>query len=357
MAKPQAKGAVLPSSAQIETSRLMVPDDSNSKGNVHGGTILKLIEQAGHIVTTRHCNHHGDQDNHLITVLARVEHTDFHQPMYVAEVSQVQAAVTFTSTHSMEVTVDVWAENLLTGERRHTNSATLWYVATPAGVGNFQRELKPAAVPQLTGLTPEEYERGKQRYEAQKFVRKQGEKAGGGKAVIKGFDNYQSFHEHEKHTMAASRSTLANVVPPSDCYLTGHMMGGALMKMMDNTAGICAARHCRTPVVTACLEAINFHSPILNGEVVFVTAELVFTSSRSMEIEVRVEVEGGLREGLREASRRVTNTAYFTFVSLGKDGHAVAVPPLKLMSDEERERFEEGRKRYEERKKLRKKQK
>ena len=354
MAVKQSAAAVLPSSAPVETSRLMVPDDSNSKGNVHGGTILKLIEQAGHIVATRHCNRNGDQDNRLITVLARVEHTDFHQPMYVGEVSQVQADVTFTSQHSMEVMVDVWAENLITGERRHTNSATLWYVATPANVDQYQRELKPATVPQLTEMSPDQYERGKKRYDAQKMARqedKQRQAEKEDKASCKGLTS-SSHHDscsEEVHTMSSSRTTLANVVLPSDCYLTGHMMGGALMKMMDNAAGICAARHCRTPVVTACLEAINFNTPIINGEVVFVTAELVFTSSRSLEIEVRTEAEGGLRGG----SRRVTNTAYFTFVSLGKDGRAVAVPPLKMMSEEEKERFEEGRRRYQHRKNMR----
>ena len=43
--------------------------------------------------------------------------------MYVGEVAQLQAAMTFTSPHSMEVSVDVWAENVLSGERRHTNTA------------------------------------------------------------------------------------------------------------------------------------------------------------------------------------------------------------------------------------------
>ena len=352
MAAKPTSAAVLPSSAPVETSRLMVPDDSNSKGNVHGGTILKLIEQAGHIVATRHCNRNGDQDKRLITVLARVEHTDFHQPMYVGEVSQVQADVTFTSQHSMEVMVDVRAENLITGERRHTNSATLWYVATPANVSQYQRDLKPADVPQLTELSPEQYERGKKRYDTQKIARQEKERQHaekGERTATTSSSSSQQQQSSEEHTVSASRTTLANVVLPSDCYLTGHMMGGALMKMMDNAAGICAARHCRTPVVTACLEAINFNSPIINGEVVFVTAELVFTSSRSLEIEVRTEAEGGLRGG----SRRVTNTAHFTFVSLGKDGRAVSVPPLEITTEEEKERFEEGRRRYQHRKALR----
>ena len=331
----------------------MLPDDTNPSGNVHGGTILKLIEQAGSIVATRYCNTAAasGQDSALTAVIARVERMDFHQPVYVGEVSQVQADVTFTSQHSMEVMVDVWAENLITGERRHTNSATLWYVATPS-IRQYQRSLAAMPTPQLTEMSPDQYERGKKRYDAQKMARqedKQRQAEKEEKASCKGLTS--SSHQHhdscseEVHTMSSSRTTLANVVLPSDCYLTGHMMGGALMKMMDNAAVICATRHCRNVSVTAFLEAINFISPVLNGEAVFITADLVFTSSRTMEIAIHV-----IAEGLWSGHRRITNTALFTFVSLGKDGRAVAVPPLKMMSEEEKERFEEGRRRYQHRK-------
>lgn len=62
------------------------------------------------------------------------------------------------------------------------------------------------------------------------------------------------------------------------------------MKMMDNAAGICGARHCNNRVVTACIDEIDFHSPIGNGQMVFVTARLVYTSNKSMEIEVSVMI-------------------------------------------------------------------
>ena len=58
-------------------------------------------------------------------------------------------------------------------------------------------------------------------------------------------------------------------------------------------------------------------------------------------------------ENLLGGSRRVTNTAYFTFVSLGSDYKSKPVPQLKMVNDEERARFEQGRKRYEARKKAR----
>lgn len=328
----------LPKFAPIELSRVMGPDDTNPRGNVHGGTILKLMEQAGNIVATRHSNKARSKTNPVITVLARVDHVDFLQPMYVGEVAQLQAAVTYTSPLSLEVTVDVWAEDVRTGTRRHTNTATLWYVAVPSDVEyKSQDKLRPVLVPPLEGLSVEELKSGKERYEKQKKER----------LALKERrrDNVQlSYYPHpdvERHTVLASQSTLANIVLPSDC-IGNYVVGGTLMKMMDNTAVICAIRHCRAYVLTACIDAINFLEPVRNGEVMFVTAWPTFTSRRSIEVEVTCEAEG-----LQGRSQRIAN-AYFTCVVIGDQ--SVPIAPLKLQTEEERQRFEEGKKRYSARK-------
>lgn len=271
----------------------MLPDDTNPSGNVHGGTILKLIEQAGHVVANRHCNQkRKDGKPPITTVLVRLEKMDFLQPMLVGEVAQLKAAVTYTSPHSLEVMVDVWAENVITGEKRHTNTASLWYVGITSDFQNKGEEtvqkgesLKNLviSVPQLEGLTETEEAEGKKRYEAQKESRRETSSDIISTAPL---PVYHSPDTIQEHTVLASQTTLANLVLPSDCTVTGYMMGGALMKMMDSAAGICAARHCRRRTVTACIDVINFHEPILNGEMVFVTARVVFTSTKSMEIEV-----------------------------------------------------------------------
>ena len=330
----------------------MLPDDSNLSGNVHGGVILHLIEQAGQIVANRHCSRNSDGTNPLTSALVRVDHMDFHQPMYVGEVAQIQAAVTYTSDRSMEVTVDVWAENVTTGQRRHTNSATLWYVACEANLLRLKmgQPLKATAVPQLKGLSEEEEEGGRRRYLAQKAERQARYDTGGSDLSCEGCSHYQvppPSVTAEKHSVLASESTLARIVLPSDCYVTGHIMGGVLMKEMDNAAGICSARHCGTNVVTVSIDAIDFHESVRNGEVVFVSARMVFTSSKSMQIEVTTEAEGIGRH------RRISNTAIFTFVSLGADYKAQKVPQLVIKSEEERARFEEGQRRYDISKKLR----
>ena len=286
----------LPSTVPIEISQIMLPDDTNPMGNVHGGTILKLIEKAGFIVSCRHCNNpssDSEAGNPLTTVLVRLEHMDFRQPMFVGEIAQLQAAVTYTSPNSIEVTVDVWAENVITNQRRHTNTASLWYVAIPAsdntksspssisrvGANDLRKLVQP--VPPLRGLSEKELEEGRKRYEAQKASRASKKENGSQRIPV-----CHSPHSAEDHTVLASQTTLANIVLPSDCTITGHLTGGSLMKTMDSAAGICAVRHCHSRAVTAGIDEINFYEPITNGEMVFATARIIYTSAKSIEIEV-----------------------------------------------------------------------
>ena len=337
----------------IAMSRIMLPDDANPTGNIHGGVTLDLMAQAGYVASSRHCNvnavAHGDDRPPLTIGLARVSQINFYEPMYVGNVAELQAAITYTSPHSMEVTVDVWAENLKTGRKKCTNTGTLWYVALPSDVEALKRGavLKPLPVPQLEGLGEEEREEGRRRYEAQKASRESIEASLGLNSVHPLSWFPRDPRNVEEHTVPASQTTLSHIVHPSNCTTTGFLTGGTLMKLMDEAAAICAMRHTKEVSVTACIDAMDFHRPVMNGEVVSATARVVFTSDKTMEIEVCVEAEGLMTK------RRVTSTAYFTYISLGEGGRAAAVPPLKLQTEEERERFEEGRRRYEDRKKLR----
>ncbi|XP_041130033.1 cytosolic acyl coenzyme A thioester hydrolase-like isoform X6 [Polyodon spathula] len=279
--------------------RIMRPDDANIVGNVHGGTILKMIEEAGGIISTRHCNKQpGDR---CVAALARVERTDFLHPMLIGEVAHVSAELTYTSRHSVEVQVNVMSENILTGSKKLTNKATLWYV--PFSLENVD---KVTDVPQIEYASPEQEEEGKKRYEAQKMERLES-KERNGEAIIP-------------------------VISP-----------GVTMKLMDEVAGIVAARHCKTNIVTASVDAINFHRKIKKGCVVTVSGRMTFTSNKSMEIEVFVDADP-LVETAKGKYRAVS--AFFTYISLDKDGKPLPVTSLKLETQEEKKRFEEGKVRY-----------
>ncbi|XP_029292381.1 cytosolic acyl coenzyme A thioester hydrolase isoform X2 [Cottoperca gobio] len=321
MSVPQA-------ASSLQICRIMRPDDANIVGNVHGGIILKMIEEAGCIVGTRHCNiQNGDR---CLANLVRVEKTEFLFPVFIGEVAHVTAEITYTSKHSLEVQVKVMAENILTGAKKLANKAALWYV--PCSLKNVDEIMD---VPPIKYASAELEEQGRNRYEAQKMERVET------KARIE--EVMSSPPNPEQHTVGFSQSSLIHLVGPSDCTLHHYVHGGVTMKLMDEVAGIVAARHCNTNIVTASVDAINFHRKINKGCVVTVTGRLTFVSNKSMEIEVLVDASS-LVEAKEEKFRAVS--AFFTFISLDKDNKPLSVPPLKIEKEEEQRRFDEGNARY-----------
>ncbi|XP_060708016.1 cytosolic acyl coenzyme A thioester hydrolase isoform X1 [Hemiscyllium ocellatum] len=312
----------------IQVSRIMRPDDANIAGNVHGGTILKMIEEAGIIISTRHCNRQNKE--RCVAVLARVERTDFLSPMSIGDVAHVSAEITYTSKHSVEVQVNVMAENILTGAKRLTNRATLWYVAL-----SLENVDKVVEIPSVQYANPEQQEEGRKRYEAQKLDRIETKQRS--EDIIFPAINV------EPYTVGYSQSSLIHLVGPSDCALHKFVQGGVTMKLMDEVAGIVAARHCKTNIVTASVDAINFHQKIQKGSVMTVSGRMTFTSNKSMEIEVFVDVDHVMESPKGKAP---AVTAFFTYVSLDKEGKALPIPMLKIETEDEKRRFEEGRNRY-----------
>ncbi|XP_031649920.1 cytosolic acyl coenzyme A thioester hydrolase isoform X3 [Oncorhynchus kisutch] len=314
--------------SSLQICRIMRPDDANIVGNVHGGTILKMIEEAGCIIGTRHCNTQpGDR---CAAQLARVERTDFLYPMFIGEVAHVSAEITYASKHSVEVQVHVMSENILTGATKMTNRAALWYV--PFSLEDVDNVTE---VPPIKYASPGQEEEGKKRYEAQKMERLETKERNG--------ELLMPVSAPEPYTVGFSQSSLIHLVGPSDCTLHGFVHGGVTMKLMDEVAGIVAARHCKTNIVTASVDAINFHRKIMKGCVVTVSGRATFASNKSMEIEVFVDADP-LIEAEKGKYRAVT--AFFTYISLDKQGKPLSIPPMKLEGDGEQRRFEDGKMRY-----------
>lgn len=125
-------------------SQLMLPVDANPTGNVHGGTIMKLVDEVGGVVAMRHSRQR--------VVTARIDEMSFLHPVYVGDLVTSKASVNGVGRTSMEVGVRVEAENLRTGKVVHTSSAHLVYVA-------LDPEGRPAPVPELIGETEVEQRR------------------------------------------------------------------------------------------------------------------------------------------------------------------------------------------------------
>eukprot|EP00056_Hartaetosiga_gracilis_P021332 m.23687 g.23687 ORF g.23687 m.23687 type:complete len:369 (-) comp9018_c0_seq3:1003-2109(-) len=245
-------------------SRVMLPDDANPGGNVHGGTILKMIDEAGWATATRYFNQ-ADAQVVGVAGLGRIERVNFHQPMFIGELAHISAHVTYTSPHCIEVTVKVVAENVITDTNRLTNTARLWYIVKEFKETSAPEELKKLPslpVPRLEFEWPEEEKEAAQRYATHK------------KAI-------KDRHElHQNHPVEEGHPVLIHLVLPSDCYKTGVAQAGVILKLMDTAAGVESVRHCRTNVVTASLESITFLETIFNGNLVELTAKPVFTSNR-----------------------------------------------------------------------------
>lgn len=146
-------------------------------------------------------------------------------------------------------------------------------------------------------------------------------------------------------SVSYSAVTMAQVMLPNQANAAGNVHGGEIMMMMDNAAGVVAARHARSNVVTARVESIDFYQPIYVGNLVTISARLTFVSKHTME--VRMDV---VAEDLPTGAQAQALTAYFIMVSLDEKGRPKEVPPLILETDEEGLEFEAGLRRYEDRK-------
>jgi len=132
--------------SRITLTQVMNVTDANILGNVHGGMLMKLSDEAGGIAAARHACRPA--------VTVAVDSMTFHSPVSIGNLVQVSAAVTWTGRTSIETRVVVTAEDVLTGVVMHTNTAFFVYVA-------LDEEGQPTPVPPLICETDEEKRRFK----------------------------------------------------------------------------------------------------------------------------------------------------------------------------------------------------
>ena len=125
---------------QLTMTVLMTPDMANFSGNVHGGTILKLMDQVAYACASRYSGRY--------VVTMSVDHVTFREAIHVGELVTFLASVNYTGRTSMEIGIKVMAENIQARSTRHANSCYFTMVAMDEG--------KPVEVPVLVPATPEE---------------------------------------------------------------------------------------------------------------------------------------------------------------------------------------------------------
>jgi len=148
------------SESAVVMADVMRPPDLNIAGNVHGGTIMKMIDTAAGVAAIRHAR--------VNCVTASIDRLDFHYPAYSGDLITCKASINLVGRTSMEIGVRVETENLFTGEVHHTASAYLTYVA-------LDKSGRPALVPPLILSTDEEQRRNREA-QARRDTRVKGEK-------------------------------------------------------------------------------------------------------------------------------------------------------------------------------------
>jgi acyl-CoA hydrolase len=129
---------------------------------------------------------------------------------------------------------------------------------------------------------------------------------------------------------------------PEDANPAGNVHGGVVMKYIDTAAGVVAARHARSNVVTASIERLDFIHPVYVGNLLSLKASLNMVGTTSMEVGVRAETEDLLTGEVRH-----TVSAYLTVVALDANGRPKRVPRLILESEDEKRRNREALRRRE----------
>ncbi len=135
--------------------------------------------------------------------------------------------------------------------------------------------------------------------------------------------------------------SISQVMLPHQANVAGNVHGGEIMKLMDSAAGAMAIKYAKSNCVTARVDELVFKLPIFVGALVTYTAYLVYAGKTSMEVYVEV-----ISEDLESHSPpQIALSAYFTMVSMGRNGSPQQVPSYVPETEEELRLYKEAKER------------
>jgi acyl-CoA hydrolase len=273
-----------------EMVQWVFPEHAGAPGQIHGGRMMQWIATVGNMAAARVARGH--------CLLGAMDDIDFLHPVKVGEIAVLRAQVEAIGRCSMEVGVQVFAENLASGLRTQTLNSHLVFV-------KVDEHLKPTAVP--TTLAPrgaaEEALFAAARERRQHRLGRLGRRASAAADVRDDGDG------ELRWALESCRSVL-----PEDTIFGNTMFPGKLLMDIDEAGGILSMRYIRGHVMTACVDALDFYAPISTHEVVTFKAALNYVGTSSLEVGVKVLTEVPWSGEVRHAC-----TAYLTFVHLGPD--------------------------------------
>lgn len=297
----------------VEMIEGVFPEHAGAPGQIHGGRMMEWITKAGTLAASRVARGH--------VVLGAMDDIDFLHPVKVGQIAILRAQVEYVGTSSLEVGVRVWAEDVQTGERAVTLNSHLVFVK----VGD---DVRPRPV--ADRIAPQDaaearlVEAARQRREQRRarFAQNQARLA----------DIATEPEADVRWRFESARSVL-----PEDALFGDTMFVGKMLMAVDEAGGILSMRYCRGLVMTACLDAMDFYSPISTHEVVTFKAGVNYVGTSSLEVGVKVLAEVPWSGEVRHAC-----TAFLTFVHLGLDLRPRPCPPFTPATPGERRRWDEA---------------
>jgi acyl-CoA hydrolase len=303
----------MPSIAETATEMIqwVFPEHAGAPGQIHGGRMMQWITQAGTMAAARVARG--------TVVLGAMDDIDFLHPVKVGQIAILKAQVEYVGTSSLEVGVRVWGEDVATGERSVTLNSHLVFVSVdddarprPVGAHIAPRDAAEA------GLV--EAARARRAQRLARFAAR---------------TRRASDLDADGEEAAAWRFESARSVLPEDALFGSMMFPGKMLMELDEAGGILSMRYCKGLVMTACLDAMDFYTPIWSHEVVTFKAALNHVGTSSLEVGVKVLAEKPWTGEIRHAC-----TAYLTYVHLGLDLRPRPCPPLSPGTAAERRRWQ-----------------
>jgi acyl-CoA hydrolase len=283
----------------VEMVQWVFPEHAGAPGQIHGGRMMEWITQAGTLAAARVARGH--------VVLGAMDDIDFLHPVRVGQIAILRAQIEHIGTSSLEVGVRVWAEDVATGARAVTLNSHLVFVR----VGD---DLRPRPVP----VTIDPADDAEARLAAAARLRREHRLARFAQKAPRLRDTTTEPDGDVRWRFESTRSVL-----PEDALFGSTMFVGKLLMALDEAGGILSMRYCKGLVMTACLDALDFYSPISTHEVVTFRAGLNHVGTSSLEIGVKVLTEVPWSGEVRHAC-----TAFLTYVHLGPDLRPRPCPPF-----------------------------
>ncbi|HEU5197286.1 MAG TPA: hotdog domain-containing protein, partial [Methylomirabilota bacterium] len=286
------------------------PEHAGAPGQIHGGRMMQWIAQAGTMAAARVA--------HGTVALGAMDDIDFLHPVKVGQIAILRAQVEYVGTSSLEVGVRVWGEDVATGRRTVTLNSHLVFV-------HVDEDAKP--LPVAARIEPRD---------AAEAALVEAACARRAQRLTRFADRKRRAADTETDDEALQwRFESARSVRPEDALFGNMMFPGKMLMELDEAGGILSMRYCRGLVMTACLDAMDFYTPIWSHEVVTFKAGLNHVGTSSLEVGVKVLAETPWTGEMRHAC-----TAYLTYVHLGDDLRPRPCRPLTPGTEAERRRWQ-----------------